>query len=46
VILDPGKYAINEPGTWHTADVDGEATALFITTGLGIAHRPRIPETR
>jgi hypothetical protein len=46
VILDPGKYAINEPGTWHTADVDGEATALFITAGLGTAHRPRIPETR
>jgi quercetin dioxygenase-like cupin family protein len=41
VTLAPGEYAINEPGTWHTADVDGEATALFITAGLGTQHRPR-----
>lgn len=39
--LGPGQCAINEPGTWHTADVDGEATALFITPGLGTEHRPR-----
>ena len=39
--LGPGDYAINEPGTWHTADVVGEATALFITSGLGTQHRPR-----
>lgn len=41
VTLGPGQYAINEPGTWHTADVDSEATALFITAGLGTQHRPR-----
>lgn len=41
VSLQPGEYAINEPGTWHTADVDGSATAVFITAGLGTQHRPR-----
>lgn len=41
VTLGPGQYAINEPGTWHTADVEGSATALFITAGLGTEHRPR-----
>lgn len=41
ITLGPGEYAINPPGTWHTADVDGEATALFITAGLGTEHRPR-----
>ena len=39
--LEAGQYAINEPGIWHTADVAGEATALFITSGLGTQHRPR-----
>lgn len=39
--LSPGEYAINEPGVWHTADVAGEATALFITAGQGTEHRPR-----
>ena len=39
--LDPGEYAINAPGVWHTADVDERATALFITAGLGTQHRPR-----
>ncbi len=39
--LGPGDYAINEPGTWHSADVVGEATALFITAGMGTQHRPR-----
>ncbi len=39
--LSPGRYAINAPGTWHTADVDQEATAVFITAGLGTQHRPR-----
>ncbi len=33
---------INEPGVWHTADVESTATALFITAGLGTEHRPRI----
>lgn len=41
VELGPGEYAINEPGTWHTADVDGEATAVFITSGFGTEVRPR-----
>ena len=41
VTLGPGEYAINDPGVWHTADVDGEATALFITAGEGTEHRPR-----
>lgn len=41
VTLGPGEYAINEPGTWHTADVQDSATALFITAGLGTEHRPR-----
>jgi quercetin dioxygenase-like cupin family protein len=41
VSIGPGEYAINPPGAWHTADVDGEATALFITAGLGTQHRPR-----
>ncbi len=41
VALAPGEYVVNEPGTWHTADVDGSATALFITAGMGTEHRPR-----
>jgi len=41
VTLRPGDYAINPPGVWHTADVAGEATALFITAGMGTEHRPR-----
>lgn len=41
VALRPGEYAINEPGTWHTADVAGPATAVFITAGWGTQHRPR-----
>ncbi|WP_373489303.1 cupin domain-containing protein [Blastomonas sp.] len=39
--LGPGDYAINPPGVWHTADVEGPATALFITAGLGTEHRAR-----
>ncbi|MGQ9426454.1 hypothetical protein ACXYTJ_10135 [Gilvimarinus sp. F26214L] len=41
VELGPGQYAINEPGVWHTADVEEEATVLFITAGEGTQHRPR-----
>jgi quercetin dioxygenase-like cupin family protein len=41
VEIGPGEYAINPAGTWHTADIDGEATALFITSGLGTQNRPR-----
>ncbi|HEY3636733.1 MAG TPA: hypothetical protein VGK90_01180, partial [Rhizomicrobium sp.] len=39
--LDPGQYAINAPGVWHTADVTAETSALFITAGLGTEVRPR-----
>ncbi|MFN3450925.1 MAG: cupin domain-containing protein [Sphingorhabdus sp.] len=39
--ISAGEYAINPPGCWHTADIEGEATALFITAGLGTEHRPR-----
>ena len=41
VTLSAGQYAINEPGTWHTADVTGSATAIFITAGIGTQHRSR-----
>jgi hypothetical protein len=41
LVLNKGEYAINLPGIWHTADVDGPATALFITAGEGTQHRPR-----
>jgi quercetin dioxygenase-like cupin family protein len=39
--LRGGEYAINPPGVWHTADIDGTVTALFITAGKGTIHRPR-----
>jgi hypothetical protein len=39
--LDAGQYGVNEPGTWHTADVEDNATAIFITAGMGTKHRPR-----
>ncbi len=41
VAIKANEYVINPPGTWHTADIEGEATALFITAGLGTEHRPR-----
>ncbi len=41
VTISAGEYAINPPGTWHTADVEGPTKALFITAGLGTRHRPR-----
>ncbi|MGJ8536303.1 MAG: cupin [Parasphingopyxis sp.] len=41
VTLEPGEYAVNPPGCWHTADIADEATALFITAGQGTRHRPR-----
>ncbi|MBX3500879.1 MAG: cupin domain-containing protein [Alphaproteobacteria bacterium] len=39
--LRPGDYVINPRGVWHTADVYGHATALFITAGRGTEHRAR-----
>ncbi len=41
VTLGPNEYVVNPPGCWHTADIAGEATALFITAGLNTQHRPR-----
>lgn len=41
VVLAPGEYAINPPGVWHTADISGEVSCLFITAGLGTQHRSR-----
>lgn len=39
--LQRHQAIVNPPGVWHTADVSGPATALFITAGLGTEHRPR-----
>jgi len=36
-----GEAVINPAGVWHTADIDGSATALFITAGMGTENRPR-----
>lgn len=41
VVLAEGEAIVNPPGVWHTADVDAEATALFVTAGLGTEQRPR-----
>jgi len=41
VTIKAGEYAINPPGVWHTADIEGEAEALFITAGWGTEGRPR-----
>jgi len=41
VTIGPGQYVINPPGVWHTADVEVESTALFITAGMGTEHRSR-----
>lgn len=40
-VVSAGDYAINPPGVWHTADVDGEAVGFFITPGVGTQGRPR-----
>ncbi len=41
VHLSAGQAAVNPRGVWHTADVTGTATVLFITAGMGTEHRPR-----
>ena len=41
VALQPGQYAVNAPGVWHTVDVSDAATGVFITAGFGTQHRPR-----
>jgi quercetin dioxygenase-like cupin family protein len=41
VTIQSGEAIVNPPGVWHTADVTGSATALFITAGMGTENRPR-----
>ncbi len=41
VTLKPYEAIVNPRGVWHTADVSGEATALFITAGEGTELRGR-----
>jgi quercetin dioxygenase-like cupin family protein len=41
VTVGAGDAVINPRGVWHTADVAGSATALFITAGTGTQNRPR-----
>lgn len=41
VELHAGEAVVNPPGAWHTADVTGPCTALFITAGAGTEVRPR-----
>jgi quercetin dioxygenase-like cupin family protein len=41
VTLRAGDAVVNPPGAWHTADVGGSATAVFITAGAGTEIRPR-----
>ena len=41
VTIGAGDYAINPRGCWHTADITGSATAVFITAGLGTESRRR-----
>jgi quercetin dioxygenase-like cupin family protein len=36
-----GEAVINAPGVSHRAGVEGTATAVFITAGVGTEHRPR-----
>jgi mannose-6-phosphate isomerase-like protein (cupin superfamily) len=40
-VLSAGEYAVNPPGVWHTADIAGSATGVFITAGVGTQGRPR-----
>lgn len=40
-VLSAGEAIVNPPGVWHTADIEGEATAFFITAGAGTEIRPR-----
>jgi len=39
--LAAGEYALNAPGTWHTANVAESAVCVFITAGTGTEHRER-----
>ncbi len=39
--ISAGEYAVNQPGTWHTADgaAGDHPQVLFITAGAGTEHR-------
>jgi quercetin dioxygenase-like cupin family protein len=39
--IGTGDAIVNPRGVWHTADVAGTATALFITAGSGTENRRR-----
>jgi quercetin dioxygenase-like cupin family protein len=41
VTLRAGEAIVNPPGAWHTADINGSATAFFITAGIGTQIRGR-----
>lgn len=41
VEVSAGEAVINPPGVWHTVDVDGPTTMVFMTSGRGTRHRPR-----
>jgi mannose-6-phosphate isomerase-like protein (cupin superfamily) len=41
VELGTGDAVINPAGVWHTADVTGPCTALFVTAGAGTEVRNR-----
>lgn len=40
-VVEAGQAVINPAGVWHTADIDGSATAIFVTAGLGTENRDR-----
>ncbi|MFC3213607.1 cupin domain-containing protein [Novosphingobium panipatense] len=39
--LGAGQYLINPAGVWHTANILGRASALFVTAGQGTRQLPR-----
>jgi mannose-6-phosphate isomerase-like protein (cupin superfamily) len=41
VELHAGDAVVNPPGAWHTADISGRATGVFVTAGMGTQVRPR-----
>lgn len=41
VTLTRGRAVVNPPGAWHTADVTGRCTAVFVTAGAGTEVRAR-----
>ncbi|MFG3245607.1 cupin domain-containing protein [Streptomyces sp. NPDC048187] len=41
VRLGPGEATVNPAGVWHVVDMNGPASVLAVTAGLGTDHRPR-----